>query len=367
MNPVIEPVTASCPTGNCTWPVTPSLAICGACSNTTYQRDCIDDATCNFSMPSGTQVTLQDGGSGGTGFAVFPSQGAKYKQNDTSILYIANFEMIGAEYSEAALVFDPSNNTDVNAYECALWMCVQAYNVSMTTSRQAQVVTQNFSHIGNGFDTTDVTYPELATNATLVSNATFASLPSDMNPAPDATNYSVGFSAYIALGDFTEKLLNGTVDIYIDFIVPGSDVVQAIWNVTGSVAELDSWIKNLAGSMTNVIRTSNDEPSDGSKLYYRGTAYHLGYEVRWVWITLPAILVVMSAVILVTIMIQTATSPVHAWKTSPLALLFVDVDANLRRKAVGQMSNVNGLGNSVGKSRVGLRHDEDKNWRLKAL
>lgn len=144
-------------------------------------------------------------------------------------------------------------------------------------------------------------------------------------------------------------------------------MVQAIWNVTGSVAELDSWIKNLAGSMTNVIRASNVGSSDGSKLYYHGTAYQLGYEVRWVWITLPAILVVMSALILVTIMIQTATSPVHAWKASPLALLFVDVDSNLRRKADGQMSHVNGVSKSVGKSRVSLRHDEDKNWRLKVL
>ncbi len=173
--------------------------------------------------------------------------------------------------------------------------------------------------------------------------------------------------AYFALGDFTTNLLNGTVDLDIGSVVPSSDVVQAIWNVTGSVAELDSWIKNLASSMTNVIRTSNAESSDRSNSYYRGTAYQLGYEVRWVWITLPAILVVMSALILVTIMIQTATSPVHAWKASPLALFFVDVDANIRRKTDGQMSHVNGVSKSVVKSRVGLRHDEDKSWRLKVL
>lgn len=311
-------------------------------------------------MPSGTQVTLQNvwqNGGEGNGFAVFPSQGAKYEQNDTSMLYIANFEMIGAGYSEAAGDFDPSVDADVNAYECAMWMCVQAYNVSMTTSRQAQVVTQNFSRVVNSSFSTDED----------LSNITFAGLPEDMNPTPDATNYSVVLLASEALRDFTETLLNGTVFLNLESVTPSSDVVQAIWNVTGSVAELDSWIKNLAGSMTNVIRSSNVESSDESNLYYHGTAYQLGYEVRWVWITLPAILVVMSALILATIMIQTATSPVPAWKASPLTLLFVDVDSNLRRNADGRMSHVNGVRKSVGKFRVVLRHDEDKNWRLKVL
>lgn len=309
-------------------------------------------------MPSGTQVTLQ-GGSEGNGFAVFPSQGAKYKQADTSMLYIANFEMIGAGYSESIGAFYPGVDADVNAYECAMWMCVQAYNVSMTTSRQSQVTTQNFSRVVTGSLNTE------AEGAT--SNITFAGLPTDMNPAPDATNYSVEYLASLALQDFTENLFNGTVFLNLESVLPSSDVVQAIWNATGSVADLDSWIKNLAGSLTNVIRSSNVELSDGSNLYYRGTAYHLGYEVRWVWITLPAILLVMSALILFTIMIQTATSPVQAWKASPLTLLFMDVDFNLRRKADGQMGHVNGISKSVGESRVILRQDEDKNWRLKAL
>lgn len=128
-------------------------------------------------MPSGAQVTLQNvwqSGGEGNGFAVFPSQGAKYEQNDTSILYIANFEMIGVGYSEAAGSFDPSVDADVNAYDCALWMCVQVYNVSMTIFRQAQVVTQDFSHV--------VTSVFNITESDLV-NITFAALPSDMNPA----------------------------------------------------------------------------------------------------------------------------------------------------------------------------------------
>lgn len=66
-------------------------------------------------------------------------------------------------------------------------------------------------------------------------------------------------------------------------------------------------------------------------------------------------------------MFESAKSPVQAWKTSPLALLLVDVDPNLRRRATGQMSHVNGIGKSVGKSRVVLRHDEEGGWGLKAL
>lgn len=58
-----QQLSASCPTGNCTWPVTPSLAVCGACSQPPFQSSC-DSRICNFTMPSGVIHSLYNG----TGF-----------------------------------------------------------------------------------------------------------------------------------------------------------------------------------------------------------------------------------------------------------------------------------------------------------
>jgi aspartate/tyrosine/aromatic aminotransferase len=57
--------------------------------------------------------------------------------------------------------------------------------------------------------------------------------------------------------------------------VTSSDTVEAIWN--GSVVGIDIWVKNLAVSMTNVVRTS--APPTNS--HYNGTAYQSGIRVRW--------------------------------------------------------------------------------------
>src|SRR5438045_3592183 len=78
LSDTIAPITANCPTGNCTWPVTPSLAICGQCSPSTYEIYC-ESGSCNYTMPSGSVITLMGPDSSmGSGFAVQPGAGAKY-------------------------------------------------------------------------------------------------------------------------------------------------------------------------------------------------------------------------------------------------------------------------------------------------
>jgi hypothetical protein len=115
----ITPVTASCLSGNCTWPVTPSLAVCGACSASTYHLAC-DDTFCNYTMPSGSVISLinPEKVSGGTGFAVVPGNGSKWDFNLHDKLYIANFDAVGA--SDRSLV-QGFNASTAKASECAMW------------------------------------------------------------------------------------------------------------------------------------------------------------------------------------------------------------------------------------------------------
>ena len=367
-------LSAPCPTGNCTWPTTPSIAVCGACSNTTYQQSCdltdqadsTDGPLCHFKMPSGNIANLTDYGKpngvnkeGAVLFQVMPSPGAIYKQNDSN-LYISNFEVAGSPSGPSERPpSGPWTNSTTVASECALWFCVQAFGSSTINANQTQVVLQEFSSVRNAtaIMTVDTTDP-----------FTFQGIPSEMNPRPDAS-YTIGFLGWDALRLYLGPMFKGSVSSYVSSTKASSDVVEALGSSTG---DLDKWIKKVATSLTNAIRADKTrDPDHHATLeakhdaFYGGQAYQLGYSVRWPWIILPVVLVVWSLIMLATTMIKTARSPVGAWKGSPLAVLFMDVDDQIKKTAVVQLDIYSGLPKSVGGTKVKLEADEEGRWCFK--
>ena len=339
----IEPITASCPTGNCTWPLTPTMAVCGGCSKSTYMTNC-DSNLCNYTMPSGNVASLtnfwSDNGLGeGPGFTAMQGPGAVYRANDSSRIYMSNFDVFGAPYTAfAPSASDPNSwpNKSTVSSECALWMCVQAINVTSLRSQQIQASVEEFSSVVNsGLEAYDVFV-----------NYTFLPLPASMMPRAGA-DYNVSAMAMIFLKGYLASMINGTGYLYYESQSTTSDSIQAIWSAS---ADLDAWIKNLALSMTNVVRTNIPESSE----MYDGTGFQLGVQIHWAWIVLPAFLVLMSLFILVCAIVQTTRSPVSAWKGSPLALLFMDVDANIKKRAIVHMDNFDGLQNAASRRKVVL-------------
>ena len=73
-----------------------------------------------------------------------------------------------------------------------------------------------------------------------------------------------------------------------------------------------------------------------------------------------------SLVTLVITILRTARSPVEAWKGSPLVLLLMNVDENIRWRESGDMDRYNGIEESVVRTRVVLRTDQLGNWKFKA-
>lgn len=141
-----------------------------------------------------------------------------------------------------------------------------------------------------------------------------------------------------------------------------NDFMQAIWYASANPGDLNTWTQTLARSITNVIRTTNPPPSG----LYNGEAYQSGIRVRWPWIVLPVSLVLSSLIILIATIIKPARSPVGAWKSSPLSLLFMDVDRGIKNRAIGQAGRFDGLQKSTGKIKVAMRTDEQGDWALKA-
>ena len=350
----VQPATSPCPTGNCTWPLTPTLAVCGGCIKSKYQTNCFHSVTlsepcCIYTMPSGSVATLcnMEAAGEGTGFQVMQSKGSFYESQDPSRVYISNFDIFGAPFGTRTL--DLWSNISTISSECALWMCVQALNTTTSSTRQTQLSIQDFASVINSTQFDD--------GSDGSDNITFMALPPSMSPRTQAT-YNLSEFAILYLQGYLSQMINGTVILNEVSSSPSSDMTQAIWNAS---SDLDSWIKNLALSMTNVIRTDNSQPDN----MYNGVAFQLGYEVRWEWIILPATLVLTSTLILIVIIIQTSRSPVSAWKGSPLILLFMNLDMNNRNQAVARMDTFEGLQDLVGKRRVLMETDTAGGWVLK--
>jgi hypothetical protein len=344
----IPPLTASCPTGNCTWPVTPSVAVCGACSESTYERSC-NVTNCNYILPSGNVATLANNTAGdeGIGFYVNNSQGAIYNSSKHDRFYLANFDVLGAPYSSLAR---PWPNSETVSQECALWMCVQTYEVKTLSSKQVQSVLHNFSGPVNSSIPEQWGYGD---------NFTFPPLPSEMHARANV-NYTLNIDAYMVFGAYLAPFFDGVIFLDIESQDPTNDYVQAIWN--GS-ENLDAWIKNLALSMTNVVRITNPMTDE----LYNGTGLQLGVRVRWEWLALPAAMVGLSLLVLIATIIRTATSPVKAWKGSPLAVLFLDVDQEIRTRASNHLNDFKGIERSVGRTKVVMKKHLEGNWMLKGV
>ena len=369
-----QQVPASCPTGNCTWPVTPSLAVCGACSQPPFQTSC-DSRICNFTMPSGVKHSLyngtgEDNGTGlsppgtlyasGSLFWVTQTNGSVYHRSNSTQTYLTNFDVFGAPFETR-----PKDwlEKDMVAWECALWMCVQAFKVTTTSSTQTQIPIQNFSTIANQTHDlfTDASFDKIDT----FENLTFAPLPPSMNPAPQS-QYQFSIQSALTMSSYLTSAIKGNGGADLRVVSYSSDTTQAIANAT--TGSLDAWIKNLATSMTNVLRTSTsqaggfDVPVDATPstdAVYSGAGYQLAVQIRWPWIVLPALLVLLSLVVLLTTIVRTSLGSIGAWRGSPLVFLFFEVDAGIRRRAVGQIDERGGLQDSVGKEEVVLQRDGD--------
>lgn len=264
----------------------------------------------------------------GIGFQVVP-----YSDSGASLdkFYIVQFDMLGVDYGSFEESFA---HEDIYVSSCAMWFCVNAYNVSTLVSKQSQTVTQNF-HEGN------------TTAFQTGGDVLFSSLPPDMNPVANTT-YSVANEAYYAFPETIQVLFKGTAFLNEGAFISRSDSIEAVWKASG---DPDPWIQQVALSITDSIRAGSGG-LQVSHTVYNGTAYQAVIIVCWYWILLPVAMVTLSLLFLAVVMIKTARSPVASWKGSPLIYLLIDVDAGIKELASGRTDVCNGMEAAVGNQEV---------------
>lgn len=349
-----SPLTASCPTGNCTWPTTPSLAVCGGCTNITWERNCREEtAECNYYLPSSGEVAnltnFQVSGQG-LGFTVFPTVGGIYQANTTDRLYFANFNVVGAPNNSLAHASFQLTDNETVAAECALWMCLQTYSTRQITGQTHETILAEHSTVDDSQDIFDFS-----------SNITFVDLPPTLNALP-GTKYMMYRPAAVAFNQYFTTLFNGSIFLNQGLQQFDSDIINGIWN---SSSTLDPWIRNVAGSLTNAIRSVSNQNNHFEEAYL-GTASQLGYRIRWPWIILPGVMVLLSLIVLVVSIMRTSRIPVRAWKGSPLTVLFMDVDPGLRARAAqgAVMDEFEGIESALGKTEVVLSNRGEAGWMI---
>lgn len=104
-------------------------------------------------------------------------------------------------------------------------------------------------------------------------NVSFYDLPAAMNPRPNST-YTVDQVAALALENWLPRILKGIINFEVRNQILSGDVVQAIWSKS---EDLDGWIKSVAASMTNVVRTYNTTSDEG----HNGIGYQQGIHVLY--------------------------------------------------------------------------------------
>ncbi|KAK5713367.1 hypothetical protein LTR17_017612 [Elasticomyces elasticus] len=376
----IQPVQASCPSGNCTWPSTPSMAVCSACMASTFTKgecfetcgsdssDCESGFTqylCNYTMPRGKTTQLWDFANHGLSlgaespayqvdslFALGSdaSQFFHYGDDAAGRRFIAVVELFGVPSSTILNVGygldDPGyGNITLTNTECALWPCIQVYDTTIMANVQSQAIAASVDNFNDTF---------------LPAAAPVVSLPAQFDPN-HVTNFTYHTSEAQILQLYLDSAFDGTILAQEGglTITTGEAAMsypnELLHGLYLGSADLDAWFANLATSMTNVVRTTQTS----SHAQYNGQQYVLAVRVRWIWLLLPVTLVLAAILLLIAVMIRTAFSSVRSWKHDLLTMMLFEMDPSLKNAAQGQFDKRDGVEKAIGKRKVRLQARED--------
>ncbi|MCJ1386104.1 hypothetical protein MMC17_009229 [Xylographa soralifera] len=318
-------VTPDCATGNCTFPLFDTLAIC---NQTTLSQQSPGEGGCGsmfhydqtnytYALPGSTNVQISactsDGGFA-SGVAMIStvdvsdnmSSSVLGVSNPITSLAILQFPGVNAEGYHGTY----SNATPL-AWECSLYYCLNTYNVSVINNNATtQLVSTYHSETGTPIpyssieDTPDGILQRPSNSTVTTGNSTFRIQNGTVAALSQYMNYTLS-------GQFLTK---DTEVAYGTFV---NDVMQAL-NIT---ADIGSLMGGLATSMTNYLRELGNSGNDSQA---QGAAYALivHVHIRWAWLALSGILVVLSIGLLIATMILSVRSGLPVWKSSSLDTIF---------------------------------------------
>ncbi|KAJ0306320.1 hypothetical protein COL516b_004778 [Colletotrichum fioriniae] len=324
---------------NCTWPIVPTLAVCGECNPLDIRTMCTDKSqTCRYSLPRGTSVEISRNAPTTERFKTAASEGIIHRMNSTTQTYISVFDVLW--------VMKNKRGTKSIAQECALWFCMKSFNFTITESQLKQKLTMSWN----------TTRFELG-NSAHGDEYVFVDIPAkDMNVAPES-RYSISKKALAALRRFVDPLVETTYEKQYTIINFSSDWAEGIYNAREKLPE---WINRFSISLTNEVRL-HGEIRDKDRHRYTGRAYEMVQVIMvdWLWMLFPTGLIIISIYYLLHTIIRGARDGISVWKSDSLPMLFCRIDASILAKVGDGMDVPNGLDVAVGNVNVCLLREDD--------
>ncbi|KAI1119140.1 hypothetical protein F5Y14DRAFT_438199 [Nemania sp. NC0429] len=318
-------------TANCTWPVFPSLAVCGVCTESSFSTLCDSTSGCSYSMPSGTSIFSAAGASSEYHFTVAPSNGSSLFPDTDSRAIISIFDIMSSAKTP--------QETTVRAHQCGLWFCVRSYNVTVTNGVIDRVVTMEWSN--------SKLVPK---SSARLGEYVFTDIPPQMN-AKELTRYTVPADSLETLKEFMDKLTLGNASRVAGAMSYDSDWIQAI---EAASQDISGWVSRLALSLTKDIQlTGTVRPNGNSE--YSGTAYVMGVHVKvnWYWVAYPVSLMIFAFLYLM----ETGQG-----LTTAAQMLFCHVSRTIHAQVRDGMDVPEGLSHHVGHTEVELVRQDDGEW-----
>lgn len=317
-----------CTSGNCEWQSFASLGVCGACANQSHTSKWTvschtldtnqslpaepgDDVpkACYYELPGQVELVAFTGMSGAGTYATTINVTATAFEN-TNGSDIVQFTMIRFPGAGGTFMLP-----DPEVLDCSLWWCPKYYHnvtVSNGTMTPETVVEGSFGDtstfwsggVWDGGDSGYQVFTAADSGNVAVFNETFTVNIRD--------NQNTG--QYLQ-GLFTTSQLSGNAYTDLTGYVTIANALYHAENITDTVS-------NLARSMTNRVRLGQNTTAVHGTTYNDVTFIH----VRWIWLSLPALVVLLANGLLLGSILLNRQRRVVLWKSSSLALLFHGLD-----------------------------------------
>lgn len=308
-------VDSRCPTGNCTWPIDKSyytsLSVCGRCADVSSQLTVTEnDGVANISLPN--NVALQ--------YTPSSTRDGLIAMTVNTTSDLVDLLVDSLEYTEWSwplvdvFTIIPQYGDKYNerlmgsfASECILQFCVQNFSASSI----------------NG------TFVEKPLDNPVYLNGTY-----NFNVEDAGTNYTLEYETFKALyayfDDSFDKVVQQSNGLSASPQWP-DDTSQSIFYWTNSSADHlpTRMFEDIAASMSLNVRSASNLSQAGYATWQISVV-----SVRWPWMTLPLVILVLVGLFLIGIVIATKRARLEPWKTSSLAVLMHGIAEEESRRLI---------------------------------
>lgn len=325
-----------CSTGNCSWPIYHSLAVCSACAN----------LSASVQTNNKYQYLLLNG------FILDPSAPSQFdNEYDTNGLTLNVSTTFGSlktiafpNHGDVIVdVFEVSSSGPIVAapiaFECILQFFVKTYNSSVLNG---VYIEQELDSLTKSRPTTMASLDDVPVTGNSFLNLTI-----------DGETFSVDATSEYSLSEWFNGTFTGVVMSTRDATYYySSDIMNSIYQaLTGTqdqvyatnsknyVADLNPIFKNTEKTMKTMLRNGyvpifQEKPRASGHGPAVGTAtrYETFPHVVWPWIILPALVQFLALAFLALVILNTRSAEVEVYKGSLLSVLFHGINENSWRQ-----------------------------------